>query len=125
MLTASLKDTAPKSEIRFIYWSPGHKLTVVFERGADVVRHAQAISDAGFKFQAVELADGRVRLVIADEHDEVASEVCDVGSEPSAAVDCLILNFPIAGNPAGEAAGRRVAPQPCQPAAEPLPEERV
>jgi hypothetical protein len=80
----------------------GERRETSIERPSDIEAKAQAIIDAGFRFECEMLTTGAISLTISSGEDDVAMEVCTNGPAVLVAVDRLVTKFviPDGGNSA-------------------------
>jgi hypothetical protein len=71
----------------------GTKRATGIEASPELSAKAQAIIDAGFRFECEVLSNGYVHLTISNDQDDHARIICQNGPQVPQAVNRLVTNF--------------------------------
>jgi len=80
----------------------GRRTQVSIERPEPILEKAQAIIDAGYRFECEELVTGQASFTISDDDGDAAIEVVMNGPGVPAAVDRLVTNFNLSSHISSE-----------------------
>jgi hypothetical protein len=73
----------------------GKRREVLIDRPDEIAAKAQAIMEAGFRFEIEELTNGYVNMTVSDDNSDYARELCPNGPRVPRTVDALIEAFDI------------------------------